>query len=296
MRVALFLARAGSVRRAARALGVSHSTVLRRLRALENAAGARLFVQKEEGYEATPAGQDLFDTAAELEEAVLGLERRVAGRDLRLSGGVRVTLPDPFAPLLFPVFTELGAIHPGIGITLVLGTGYADLAHRAADVAIRASPAPPPDLIGRRVATGAVGIYGSARYLEGRARRHLDALDWIGWEQDSSMAFAQWMARHVPRARVALRVNAAWGLREAIDADAGVALIPCALGETRPDWRRLALVREMAAPLWILTHRDLRTTARVRVVRDALVDAIAERRALIEGRTRRTAPAPGGAT
>src|SRR3954471_5200805 len=84
LRTALALARAGSIRKAARALGVSHSTVLRRLRALEAAVGVQLFVDKGEGYEATPAGQDVFDTATTLDEAVTGLERRVSGQDLRL--------------------------------------------------------------------------------------------------------------------------------------------------------------------------------------------------------------------
>ena len=71
LRVALFLARCGSVRRAGRVLGVSHSTILRRVRELEEAAGVQLFVNKGDGYEATAAGQDVFDTATQLEEMVL---------------------------------------------------------------------------------------------------------------------------------------------------------------------------------------------------------------------------------
>jgi DNA-binding transcriptional LysR family regulator len=86
LRVALVLARTGSVRKTGRELGVSHSTVLRRIRELEAAAGVQLFVNKGEGYEPTAAGQDVFDTASDLEETVLGLERRIAGRDQRLSG------------------------------------------------------------------------------------------------------------------------------------------------------------------------------------------------------------------
>lgn len=281
--MALALARAGSIRGAARALGVSHSTVLRRLRALEAAAGVALFVNKGEGYEATAAGQDVFDTASEVEEAVFGLERRVAGRDLRLSGPVHLTLPDPFVPLLMPVFSGLAEAHPGIELTLSLGTGYADLARRAADVAIRTTRAPPPDLLGRRVAQAGVGIYGSARYLEGREVGDLETLDWVGWEVGSSMFFARWMAERVPRARIALRVSAAWGLREGVDAGAGVAVVPCALGEAMRDWRRVAMVPEAATPLWVLTHRDLRRVARVRVVREALHAAILARRELIEG-------------
>jgi DNA-binding transcriptional LysR family regulator len=80
-----------------------------------------------------------------------------------------------------------------------------------------------------------------------------------------------------------------WTLPEAVDAGTGVALLPCALGDLRPGWRRVALVREVSAPLWILTHKDLRTTARVRVVRDYLTEAVTRHRGLIEGRKPRSA-------
>ncbi len=283
LRVALTLGREGSVRAAARALGVSHSTVLRRLRALERAVGAELFVDKGRGYVATAAGQDVIDTAAELDESIGGLERRVAGRDFRLVGEVRVTIPDPFAPVLAPVLADIARANPGIELTIGLSTSYADLSHRAADVAVRTTEAPPPDLVGRRVGVAAVGIYGSKDYLHGRDTDDLEALDWVGWEKGSTMWFARWMGAHVPNARVVLRVTAAWGLREGVDAGAGVAIVPCALGEARPNWRRIKLVSDGAVALWILTHRDLRRAARVRVIRDELAAAIAERRALFEG-------------
>jgi DNA-binding transcriptional LysR family regulator len=286
LRVALALARAGSVRKAARDLGVSHSTILRRLHALEQAAGVRLFEPRPDGYEVTPAGQDVFDTAVELEETVIGLQRRVAGSDLRLSGPVRVTLPDPFAPVLVPILGDFSRAHPGIDVTLLLGTVFVDMAHREADVAVRVAPDPPPDLIGHRVCMAGVGIYGSRSYLEGRSARRLDELDWVGWAGDSQMFFARWTRDNVPPERIVLRVSAGWGLREALDADTGVAIVPCALGENRRNWKRIDLLPDAAAPLWVLTHRDLRTTARVRVLRDFLVDALRERRAAIEGRAR----------
>src|SRR4051812_847897 len=165
LRTALFLARAGSVRSAARSLGVSHSTVLRRLAALEARAEVRLFERKPDGYELTAAGQDVFDTAKSLEDVVLGLERRVEGRDLRLSGPVRVTLPDPLLPLLLPDARDFCAAHPAIEVTLAVGLRFADLANREADVAIRFAGEPPPDLVGRKIGSGMCAIYGSKRYL-----------------------------------------------------------------------------------------------------------------------------------
>jgi DNA-binding transcriptional LysR family regulator len=284
LRTALHLARGGSVRRAARALGVSHSTILRRLEALEDASGVRLFEKKPDGWELTPAGQDVFDTARDLEEMVNALERRVQGLDARLAGPVRLTLPDPFLPLLLPDIRAIVRAHRDIEVTLAVATGYADLAHREADVALRTAAEPPPDLVGRRLASAGVGIYGSARYLAGRATKDLESLDWVGWEAESQMAFNQWMRRHVPKAHVALRLSNAWAIRDAVDADVGVAILPCALGAAYETWRRVKLVKDASAPLWILTHKDLRTTTRVRVVRDALAEAVVKKRAVIEGR------------
>lgn len=284
LRVALALARAGSVRGAARALGVSHSTVLRRLEELEAAAGVRLFERTPESYALTNAGQDVFDTARELEEVVLALERRVEGRDQRLSGPIRVTLPDPLLPSLLPVVKRFAESYPEIDMTLSVGIEYLDLAQREADVALRIAAEPPPDLVGRRVASVVCAVYGSRSYLEGRSTRSLERLDWIGWPLTSPMSFARWTREKVPNARIALRLDGSWAIRDAIDADMGVALLPCAVGDARPGWRRVRLVPEVSAPLWILTHRDLRATARVRVLRDTLWEALSEERPLYEGK------------
>lgn len=283
LRTALFLARNGSIRKAARALEVSHSTVLRRIADLERASGVRLFDKKPDGYELTAAGQDVFDAARSLEEIVTALERRVHGRDLQLSGPVRVTLPDPFLPFFVPLVRAFGKKYPAIEITLAVGTSYADLAKREADLAIRTAAEPPPDLVGRRVATAGVAIYGHPSYLKGKKTDDVEALDWIGWERGSEMAFAHWMAKNVPRAPIALRVANSWAVGAAVDAGAGVAILPCLLGEVR-GWRRVRLVPEASAPMWILSHRDLKTTARVRVLRDFLADALAKQRKVVEGK------------
>jgi DNA-binding transcriptional LysR family regulator len=73
-------------------------------------------------------------------------------------------------------------------------------------------------------------------------------------------------------------------MRDAVDAGVGVSVFPCALGGTRPGWRSVRRIGEASTALWILTHKDLRTTTRVRVLRDFLAEAIVKRRAVIEGR------------
>jgi DNA-binding transcriptional LysR family regulator len=112
-------------------------------------------------------------------------------------------------------------------------------------------------------------VYGAEAYLQGRATKELASLDWIGLEADSSMEFEQWRRKNIPTERVRLRASSSWAMRDAVDAGVGVGVFPCALGGARPGWRR---VRRLpgTTPLWILTHEDPRTTARVRVLRDFL--------------------------
>jgi DNA-binding transcriptional LysR family regulator len=283
LRVALALGRAGSVRAASRALGVSHSTVLRRLEALETSTGAQLFDRSPAGWELTAAGQDVFESAGELETIVLGLERRVEGRDHRLAGPVRVTMPEPILPVLAPDLLRFSAAHPDIDLTTTVGSAFADLALREADIALRVSPEPTPSLIGRRVAMTSCAIYGTKRYLQGRSLRDLERLDWVGLPPESTALFAQWMNRNVPNANVVLRVDTTSAIREAVDADAGVAIIPCAAAATR-GYRRVRKLPELDAPLWVLTHEDLRSKARLRTCRDFLAEAIANKRDVFLGR------------
>jgi DNA-binding transcriptional LysR family regulator len=284
LRTALFLARSGSIRKAARTLGVSHSTVLRRIADLERQSGVRLFDKKPDGYELTVAGQDVFDSARGVEEIVSALERRVHGRDLQLSGPVRVTMPDPFIPFFVPIMRAFRKKYPAIELTITVFTGYADLAQREADLAIRTAAEPPPDLVGRRVATAGIGIYGHQSYLRGKKTADIMALDWVGWERGSDMSFAHWITKNVPDERVVIRLSQSWAVGAAVNAGAGITSWPCIQGEVMPGWRRIRLMPEISAPMWILSHRDLRTTARVRVLRDFLADAVTKQRRIIEGK------------
>ena len=283
--VIVAVARTGTLRGAARALGVSHSTVLRRIEAATLALGTELFVRRPNGrHDLTPSGQDAFDTAEQLEELVAGMERRIQGRDLELAGPVQVTMPATMLPSLWPDLAAFSDRYPQIELGMTGALAYADLAHREADIAVRLVDQPSPELVGRKLATLAVGIYGSTAYLASRPpRARLDEHAFIGWTLPS-MAFSRWIHDHVPAARIRCRIASDAQLEAAVSAGVGVSLLPCMLGDSHPDWRRLKLVRELATPLWILTHRDLRTTVRMRAFRDDLAAVLIAKRDLIEGR------------
>ena len=222
-----------------------------------------------------------------IDETVTELERKLAGQDLRLSGIVRVTTTDTLMGSVLPeILAEFRAAHPGIQIEVALSNVMFNLSKRDADVAIRPANDPPETLVGRRIAKIAFAVYAKSAYLaKHRKSDGLAAHDWVG--PDDSLAdtsVARWMRSELPESKITLRANSLLGLRQAAQAGLGLAPLPCYLGDTSPD---LVCVHRpipaMETALWILTHEDLRRTARIRAFTEFAADAFGRRRPLLEG-------------
>src|SRR4051812_22413102 len=156
----LAVADAGSLAAGARALGVNHTTVLRRIAAFEQMLGVKLFVRSPAGYTLTVAGEEVAAGARAMQETAHAVERTIAGRDLRLTGSVRVTSTDTLAAsLLLPALASFTRAQPGIALEVTTTNVMANLTRRDADVAVRPTTNPPANLVGRRVATVAIAIY-----------------------------------------------------------------------------------------------------------------------------------------
>ena len=138
VRYFLAAARKGSVRAAAKHLGVNHATVLRRIGNLEERLGAQMFERLPSGYRLTPAGEEVLELASQMEASSHHLETRVLARDQSARGLLRVTMP-PFlaSRLLMPDLAEFSRLHPGIEIEILSTGEVANLTNREADVAIR---------------------------------------------------------------------------------------------------------------------------------------------------------------
>lgn len=286
LRYVLAVASTGSLAGAARSLGVNHTTVLRRVGAFEKRLGLRLFDRLPSGYVLTAGGNELIAAARQVDDTVAGLERKLAGQDLRLSGSVRVTTTDTLMDSVLPdILVEFRNRHPGIQIEIAISNLMFNLTKRDADVAIRPARNPPETLIGRRVAKIAFAIYGSARYLARNKQADLAAHQWVG--PDDSLAdtsVARWMQANLPASEITLRADSLLALRQAVQAGLGLAALPCYLGDSARD---LVCVHrpipQMETALWILTHQDLRHTARIRAFTEFAAQALGRLRPLIEG-------------
>ncbi len=288
----LAVAEHGSLANAARVLGVNHTTVLRRVGALERRLGVRLFDRLPTGYTLTAAGEELAGAARAMQDTAHAVERRLLGQDLQLTGTVRVTTTDTLAVTVMPAaLAGFSAVHPDVALEMTTATAIANLSKRDADVAVRPTTQPPAHLVGRRVADVGFAIYGAPAYLARvPAKRDLARHAWVA--PDDSLAtttIARWMARELPDVRPVLRADTLTALAHAAVAGHGLVALPCYLGDMVRGLRRVrGVIPAMGAQLWVLTHADLRTAARIRAITDWLVNALARDRDLIEGKRPRS--------
>jgi DNA-binding transcriptional LysR family regulator len=290
LRYFLALSRAGSVSRAGKALGVNHTTVARRIGTLENELKTRLFERTSEGYEMTQAAEDMYEHALQMEERAQAIDREVFAQDAELKGPLKLTVShDVASRLIVPKLTEFHRAYPGIDLDVLTTTGLVDLAAREADIALRLTARPPDYLVGREVLPLRHGIYGAPDYLQ----RASDLVDVILFRGDMDMP--AWVTENYAQARVALRVDDVTTMLAAVRSGLGLARMPCYIGDSDRTVRRIDVALTPSTwGIWILSHVDLRCTARVRVCREFLFDAIEQQRALVLGKSSRYFVPKGG--
>ncbi len=295
VRYFLALSRLGSVRAAGASLGVSHSTVARRVEALEVRLAARLFDRSRDGYTLTAAGRQMVPGAERVEREMSALELELAGRDERFAGAIRLTCCDEYvSEMLVQELTVFCGAYPGIELAITTDSRSFDLSKREADIAVRTLPVdaqPPEHLLGRKL----VGIH-VANYVASAHAHRLDpelegtSARWVSFEERKflEMMVATSSYPDVP----------AWGafsslglLMQATRAGLGIAMLPCYVADRDSALRRLAKpdIRHVAN-LWLVSHPDLRDTARFRAARDCVVQALKRQEPLFHGE----APYGGG--
>ncbi len=286
VQVFLAVARAGTVRGAAGTMKLDASTVSRRVAALEQAVGIKLFQRTSAGLLLTPAGKAMLDTSERVSDELDHLTRRMIGHDRRLGGLVRVTFPGSFTTLVHEAMAPFVQRHPAIEIELLTLDALVDIDGKKADLAIRVAAQPPEHLVGRRVATLAGALYASQPYLREETAPLVSADHrWVDWDRRlaSKPAFA-WLHQLFPARRVVARGLSTADVLHAVLAGAGVGALPCIVGDAEPSLIRLLdAPKETWSSVWLLTHAELKPAARVRAVLAHLSDALRAERSRIEG-------------
>lgn len=274
----LAVARVSTLRGAARALNVDQATVGRRVAALEQALKATLFLRTSDGYALTTAGEAALDAAEKMEQAGNELQRRIEGLDDRPMGLVRIASTDSLAvEFVIPAIARLHDDYPDVRVEIKAGTEMLNLAKREADIALRTIKPDNPDLLVRRLASWPIGLFASRRYLERRGtpkpgsgfaghdivafQAHVDAGDRYNLAQET-----------VESARIVASANSSLLVRTALAAGLGLGEIPVHMGERDglvQVWPQRT--RSQTYDVWLVTHKDLRHTARVSKVIEYLV-------------------------
>ena len=295
LRYALAVGASGSLAAAARQMGVNHTTVLRRLDALEARLGARLFERTRTGYQPTEAGAVVLEQARRMADQADEIERTVLGRDRQLTGLLRVTTAFVVMEHLLPQpLARFAAAYPGIEVEVVENAILVDLSRRRADespawsrreadVAVRLSAQVAEHLVGRPLGPTQCRVYALRgapqlpQTVQPLAALIRDA-PWIAFERDTqSRVYDQWMRRQLAQAKVRLRVDIFNALAAMLRTGLGVGILPTFMEAKHPDLIAVSdPIPELAVPVWMLTHPDLRQTARVRAFMQDVGDSVAE--------------------
>lgn len=285
LRYVVAVSRDGSAAAAARSLGVSHATVLRRVAAIEQGVGAALFDRLPTGYVPTDIGRTLIEVGESFQNALLDTHRRIEARTGGLSGTVRFTTTDSLAHCVVPaLLASFRARYPAIVVELVVTNAKLNLDTRAADVTLRPTVQPPEDWVGMRLAHNDFALFASPDYLSRRADVPWADYDWLmpaGAAGDN--AVTRWLQERVAEDRIVGTADSFLALRQLAASGLGAAPLPMFMAG--PDLLPFEnLPRSTTGDLWVLTHPDLRRAARIQAFMEHLAEGVRAMRETVEVR------------
>lgn len=274
----LALTRAPTLAEAARRLGVDTSTVFRTLQRFEKRLGRRLFERSRSGYRAGDLALQLAKHAERIEGELEAARSQLAAGDGRVAGSVRLTTTDTLLyGLVMPVLAELLALHPNLRLDLRASNDLASLTRRDADLALRATRRPPEHLVGRRLGTLRVAVFGH-RDLIGSAARS-DDIGMLPWAvPDGSMPdhpSVRWRRKHLPKVVPRLELHGILDVAEAVAAGLAVGILPLFLAGAYAGLVPLTEpLADAESELWLLALPESRHLRRIALVAATLVERI----------------------
>jgi DNA-binding transcriptional LysR family regulator len=271
LRAFLAVARSGRLTAAAARLGVDHSTLSRRIAALEHALKAKLFDRSPSGYTATEPGRRLMPLAEEMERLALGAAETVGGSAGLVEGVVRIGSPEGFGSyFLAPRIQKLKARYPQLVVQLVAASAVFSLAKREADVAISVSRPPTGRLQVAKLIDYDLGLYAAPAYLSAAAPiasfGDLKGHRFVSYIGDL-LHFPEldFLQQVVPGGITSMESSNLVAQTRATLAGAGLCVLPAFLAREEPGLVRvLAAEVNLTRSLWLTVHQDLAELARVR--------------------------------
>jgi DNA-binding transcriptional LysR family regulator len=280
----LAVAREGQFLAAARRSKVGQATLNRRITALEEELGAKLFERSTNGCALTALGQDLMAHAERVEAEALHFQRARSRRDGQVEGVLRIGAPDGFGvAFLAGKLGRLKQRHPNLVVQLVPVPRAFSLAQREADIAVTVSRPARGRLLMKKLTDYRLGLYAARSYLQRhRTPQSVEALPehpYIGYVEDLIYAPELDFSRELPvRWDQAIEVSGALGQFEAVRSGAGIGILHCFMADPETSLQRILPAVEITRSYWTVWHESLRDSARIRAAVDFLDDVVAEAR------------------
>ena len=276
LQVFLAVARAGRISAAARRLQVEHTTVSRRLAALERELSVPLFYRTTKGYLLTPHGENVLSNAEAMEREAVAVAARAREGSGSVAGLVRLAVAPEFAShWLAPHLAIFKKKHPDIQLQILVGTRQRDLSRGEAELAVQSPRPPQQGVVAVRLARATAALYASKSFLGGRRLRVQNAADAEGLpllvytSAFQLLQDAKWFQPILESADIVLETNSTHALLAAAQADAGVAVLPRFVARWDDD---LVEISEQVAEqdVWLITHPEFRRDPKVRATSDFL--------------------------
>lgn len=272
-------AREGSFSAASRALGLTQPTLSRQVSGLEARLGVTLFERGKRSMALTQAGAAVLEPAERMLEGAFALSLAADGHASTLQGVVTVTATSLIAmQYLPPVVAQLRALAPDLQLDIIASNSVQDLKRREADIAIRHVRPEQDDLIGQLICEHSAGLFASPDYLDRVGRpdtlSDLEGHDFIGFDEEArSFEYYEEIGISVPKDRMQVRSGYGEVLVSMTREGLGICILPCGsycegLERILPDQVNITF------PVWLVTHRELQTNPRIRLVFDHLAQAL----------------------
>lgn len=281
LKVFLTLSRCGTLIEAGRRLKIDHSTVSRRIKALEKSMATKLFERRPNGYVLTPAGTDLVEFAIKMEAVAISAESKVVHRNEQLSGPVRIAAPEGIAAFAVAnAAQDICERHPKLQIQLLTNAQRYSLSKREADFLISVSRPKTGRLKVQKISDVKLHLYGSRSYLEDhlpiRKIDELRSLKGISYVSDllpdKELDYRPFFGKNFQPGLTATGVHVQLA---AILNGAGIGILHDFMAKPHDDLVKI-LPKEISITrtLWGIVHQDYENVERIQVVSKTIVDHI----------------------
>lgn len=289
LRVFLRISEKGNLSAASRALKVSQPTVGRRLKSLEQRLGTTLFDRLPDGLVLTSHGEQLVPLAKQMETAANAVNRQQASFSQEIRGTVRISMYEQIAQFFVQHLPALRQKCPEIEIELSVAHSAANLSRREADLLIRECLPDTPDVIAKNLGHYHSAVYAAEAFIElnphALTEQRYNECDWVGYDDDHVRFFGQrWLRGKLGDRHPIIRCNNGAIIYESVLRGAGLGVLPCFIGDQEPALKKLDLVPDDGATLYLIVHKDLRKSPAVRLMMDAVTELFTENHDVLHGR------------